>query len=135
MPLDVETIFLVQVGAYSKIELSFNLAANGCSVYLILSNSIGSLPFNIPNILLVGNLKTSSLFNKFLFTVEIFFCPYSVKSPSSEFDFFTDIVSAVEIPVRSEKNWAVRISVTPRDKIKSQLPNYFISLLIGITIF
>ena len=58
-------------------------------------------------------LSVSDLFNKFLFCEETFFSPYSVISPSIEFDLRTDVVSTVATPIRLQKYSAVFTSVAP----------------------
>lgn len=100
-------------------------------MYLILSKRSGLLPLRIASNLVVGSLKISSLFSKFLCKVEIFFWPNSPISPSKEFSFFIEMFSAVETPIKSQKNCAVNISVVPNPKLKSQLPIISSDILLG----
>ena len=68
----------------------------------------------------------SSLLSKFLFVVDIFFCPYSSISPSIEFDFLTEVVSTVDTPIKSQKYSAVKISVIPHTNSCISITYYFI---------
>lgn len=79
--------FLIHLGLYSEIGLSFNCSATGCSLYITLSNSNGLLPLKFTSNFAEGIPKISSTFNKFLFKVDIFVWPYSPISSSIEFDF------------------------------------------------
>ena len=100
-------------------------------MYLILSKRSGLLPLRIASNLVVGSLKISSLFSKFLCKVEILFWPYSSISPSNEFSTFKDVVSALDTPIKLQKNWAVRMSVVPNPNVTSQLPIISSDILFG----
>ena len=69
-----------------------------------MSNRSGLFPLKIAISLFVGNLNISSLFNRFLCNTVVFLSPYSKNSPSIELDFLIEEVSAVETPIKSQKN-------------------------------
>ena len=115
-------LFLVHLGLYSVIGLSFNFFASGWSLYITLSNNNGLFPRNITSNLDAGILNISSTFNKFLFNVDIFFWPNSSISPSMLADFFIAVVSTVDTPIESQKYSAVKTSVVPVPSLVSQFP-------------